>query len=124
MGDLSKSFSRWEYACKDNCGFDSVDAELIRVMQELRDYYNKPITITGGNRCPKHNANTPGASKTSEHLNAKANDFTILDVSPRAIYLHLDSLYPNKYGLGLYSNRLHFDVGSTKRRWNTTRVPI
>lgn len=125
MGDISKNFSRWEYSCNCGCGFDTVDVELNHVMQKhVRDYYNKPVTVTGGNRCFPYNLTTPGASKTSEHVEAKANDFTVEGVSPRAVYIHLDSLFPKKFGIGLYEDRVHFDVGSTKRRWNNTDVPI
>ena len=43
MGDLSENFSRHEFACKCGCGNDTVDAELIRVLQSVRARFGKPI---------------------------------------------------------------------------------
>ena len=61
MGDLSKNFSRWEHACSCGCGFDTVDVDLNRALQELHDDLSHSwglairIQITGGNRCFERN---------------------------------------------------------------------
>lgn len=119
MGDLSKDFSRSEYICKCGCGFDTVDVELNRVMQELRDYYNRRITITGGNRCFTHNLRTPGAARDSQHQFGKANDFIVDGISAFEVFNYLSDKYPSKYGIGLYSNpaRVHLDVRVYRARW-------
>lgn len=117
MGDLSKNFSRWEFACRCGCGFDTVDGELLRVLQELRDYYNCRVTIISGCRCVSHNATIPGAARDSQHIEAKAADVFVDGVSPRAVYLYLDRKYPKKFGLGLYPGRIHLDVRPDRVRW-------
>jgi uncharacterized protein YcbK (DUF882 family) len=119
MGDLSKDFSRNEYACKCGCGFDTVDTELNRVMQDLRDYYNRRIIITGGNRCAAYNAITPGAARDSRHRDGKANDFVVDGVSCIEVFNYLSEKYPTKYGIGLYSSppRIHLDVRPDRARW-------
>lgn len=118
MNDLSKDFSRVEFACECGCGFDTVDAELLKVLQEdIRDYFKKEVTISGGNRCAARNAVTPGAARHSPHMEGKAADFKVKDTSPRAVYTYLDRKFPNKYGLGLYHNRVHFDVRPDRARW-------
>lgn len=118
MGDLSRNFSRSEFACECGCGFNTVDAELLHVLQHnLRDYYKRRVTITGPNRCFTHNLTTPGAARNSPHTEAKAADITVDGVSPRAVYHYLDKKFPNKYGLGLYPDRVHLDIRPTRARW-------
>ena len=125
MTDISKNFSRNEFACPCGCGFNTVDAELLSVLQnEIRNYYGQPITILSGCRCFQHNLSTPGAARNSLHIEAKATDIQIPGVSPRAIYHYLNKRFPTKYGLGLYSNRIHIDVRPFPARWNMTDLPF
>jgi uncharacterized protein YcbK (DUF882 family) len=116
MGDISKDFSRWEFACKCNCGFDAVDVELIEVLQKLRDYYSRKITITSGCRCFSYNHKI-GSQNTSQHVRAKAADIIVLGIWPITIYHTLDTFYPERYGLGLYDDFVHIDVRRNKKRW-------
>ncbi len=118
MGDLSKDFSRKEFKCKCGCTFDTVDAELLKVLQEdVRDYYNKKVTILSGCRCFMYNMHTLGAARGSQHVEGKASDFTVEGVAPLAVYTHLNKKYPGKYGIGLYHNRVHFDSREEEARW-------
>lgn len=118
MGDISKNFSRDEHACECGCGFDTVDVELNYVLQvHIRDYFNKEVTISGPNRCFERNIATPGASRDSLHVEGKAADIKVKDTSPQAVYTYLDRKFPNKYGIGLYPNRVHIDVRPIKTRW-------
>lgn len=117
-GDLSRNFSRHEFTCRCGCGFDTVDADLLHLLQvEIRDYYNRPVTILSGCRCFQHNLNTPGAARDSMHMEAKAADIRVCSVSPRALYHYLDRKYKKKYGLGLYRDRIHVDVRPVRARW-------
>jgi len=139
MGDISENFSRSEYACdcanqgkkKEDgyCGgeFDTVDVELNECMENIRRRLARFIgasvyvVITGGNRCSKHNKDIGGA-KYSYHIIAKGNDFKVfisssgIPVAPSIIYKVIDGMYPDKYGLKEYSNRVHFDVRAIKWR--------
>ena len=54
MGDVSDNFSRSEFACKCGCGFNSVDVALLDALEQVREKFG-PVSITSGNRCPKHN---------------------------------------------------------------------
>lgn len=119
MGDLSKNFSRTEYECKCGCGFNTVDVELNRVMQELCNHYGKKIIITSGNRCAAYNHIVPGAAKDSQHQYGKANDFVVDGVSAVDVFEYLNERYPSKFGIGLYScpARIHLDVRSYRARW-------
>ena len=86
-------------------------------MQELRDYYQARVTITGPNRCPKKNSETSGAAPNSMHLYGRACDFMVEGVRPAEIYAYLVMKYPNKFGIGLYHNRVHLDTRKEPARW-------
>jgi len=117
MGDISKDFSRVEHECECGCGFDTVDVELNYVLQvHIRDYYNKKVTLTGPNRCFARNLSI-GGSKNSYHMEAKAGDITVENVSPLALYTYLDKKFPDKYGIGLYDTFVHIDVRPHRARW-------
>jgi len=122
MGDLSRNFSRKEFACKCGCGFDTVDAELINVMQmNVRDRFGK-ILVPSGCRCYTHNIKS-GGSKSSQHLKGKACDFIATEHDMEYIYDYLCNKFPDKFGIGAYIDkeentvRIHFDVRSACARW-------
>ena len=117
MGDLSNNFSRHEFACKDNCGFDTIDFETLIVLEDVRDNFGSPITITGPNRCWQHNIDEGGA-EDSQHLYARAVDFVVAGVAAQDVQSYLKMRYPNMYGIGVYSNRTHLDTRSNgPARW-------
>jgi len=81
------------------------------------------MLITGPNRCVKHN-NSVGGALNSQHIYGRAADFRVFDVKTRAqvdpgeVYDYLNEKYKDRYGLGLYSNRVHFDTRSgSAARW-------
>lgn len=117
MGDLTWNFSRLEFACKCGCGFDTVDVELIKVLERVRGYFGKPVIISGGNRCPYWNQKQGGAPE-SKHMLAQAADIKIKETDPRRVFRYLANAYPDKYGIGLYHNRVHIDVRTVGARWS------
>ena len=130
MGDLSRSFSRWEFRCRceQYCegSYDTVDYELVKVLEELREYfrlkyYTKSdditIRITSGNRCPQHNEDI-GGSPDSQHVQSKACDFVVTGVHADEVADYLEAQYKSKYGIGRYEGRTHLDVRQTKARWD------
>ena len=136
MGDLTHNLSLHEFACR--CNYDdcmhkeSVDFTLVNVLQTACDDFGVKygcrvrIKITGGNRCPKHNADEDGAPGSKhQYLNAADHKlFLMVDgewrqVPPREQYAYYNDKYPDKYGLGLYSNRCHLDTRADKARWGT-----
>ena len=125
MGDLSRSFSSWEFRCKCGCGYEKVDPALVSLLQTIRDSLGESILVTSGVRCSSHNANVPGASKRSFHVprdnGGMAADITFAGGSrpPSAITkLYILSDLHGAKGLGLYSNRVHVDCRpGAKKRW-------
>jgi uncharacterized protein YcbK (DUF882 family) len=109
MGDLSTNFSRSEFACKCNCGFDTVDIELIKVLEKIRTHFARPIQINSGCRCKRHNEAEGSTSKKSQHLYGRAADIFIMTVPPEKIAAYVDSKWPGRFGLGVYSSWVHID---------------
>lgn len=112
----SQHFIRREFECQCGCGTDTVDAELLFILDDLRSLLGVPVTITSGYRCEIHNKDVGGANN-SQHLIGKAADIRVNGYSPKDVYELLDQLYPDKYGIGLYQNWIHIDVRSSKARW-------
>jgi uncharacterized protein YcbK (DUF882 family) len=119
---IGKYFTRDEFKCKCNlCEFDCVDKELLEVLDEVRENFDRAITITSGNRCISHNHSVGGATK-SKHLYGIACDFKVDGVSSDEVYEYLDNKYPDKYGIGRYDGRTHIDVREDKARWDKRSI--
>jgi uncharacterized protein YcbK (DUF882 family) len=116
MGDLTTNFSRHEFACKCNCGFDDISLELVDVLQDLREHYDKPIIINSACRCEKHNERVGGA-KGSKHKEGIAADIVVSGKSPKVVHAYLINKYDGKYGIGRYNTFTHIDVRKTIGRW-------
>ena len=117
MGDLSPHFNRKEFECKCGCGQDTVDHELIKVLEDAREYFNRPISINSANRCEVHNRNV-GGSATSQHLVSKAADIVVKDTPPDVVFEYFSNKYLDKYGIGCYTIFSHIDVRKEKERWD------
>lgn len=117
----SSHFSKTEFKCK--CGGRycngypaTVNTKLINILESLRAYYGKPITITSGLRCARHNANVGGVSN-SAHKYGRAADIYIpgicstaagrRQVVSKAYSLGAAYSYANTKGMG---NVVHINV--------------
>ncbi len=118
MGDLARHFSRREFACRDGCGFDTVDAQLLEVLTVVREHFDAPVTITSGCRCAEHNA-AVGGSPNSQHLLGRAADFVVQGVAPDEVADWLDRTYAGRLGIGRYpkSGFTHVDSRLIPARW-------
>lgn len=115
---LSSNFVRAEFKCQCNkCDYDTVDTELITVLQSLRDHFASPVKITSGNRCTDHNESV-GGSKGSYHIRGRAADIQVKGVAPVIIQDYLESKYSGKFGIGRYALFTHIDTRTRAGRWN------
>lgn len=113
MGDITKNFSLWEFACKCGCGFDDIDVRLVHRLQVVRDILQVEMAINSGCRCHKHNQKIKG-KRYSFHLTGQAADWTIEDEEK---FMEAGRLLANwSGGFHHYSNFIHTDIGP-KRRW-------
>lgn len=118
MGDLSPHFSRAEFRCKClQCDFDTVDAQLLEVLESVRQFYALPVIITSGCRCAAHNA-AVGGSANSQHLLGRAADFVVKGISPDGVANYLELAYPGRLGIGRYPNFTHADSRNQAARWS------
>lgn len=114
---VSKNFKVKEFACSDGSDPIFIDCELVNLLQKIRDYFGKPVVINSAYRTPNHNKSVGGAVY-SQHLYGKAVDIRINGVKPKTISTYIDTLIPNKGGIGTYRTFVHVDVRTTKARWN------
>ena len=108
-------FKTSEFSCKC-CGKEKPNSELMAVLQLVRIHFNQPVTVTSSYRCPKHNKDVGGATK-SKHLKGIAADIKVKGVEPTEVHHLLTSLFPEGYGIGLYKTFVHIDVRQKKARW-------
>lgn len=118
MGDISEHFSRSEFSCRCNCGFDTVDAELLNVLEEIRSHFNAPVKITSGCRCEAYNK-TVGGKKYSQHLFGRAADIQVEYKGPIFVAEYAEYVMPNTGGIGRYTTFTHLDTRSGKARWGS-----
>ncbi|MBC7320690.1 DUF882 domain-containing protein [bacterium] len=111
---LTENFNLREFSCKC-CGAVKIDSELVQRLQILRDRIKRPIIITSGYRCPKHNKEV-GGNDNSYHTKGLAVDIVVKDYG-------LDELETlaravGFRGIGVYriKNFIHLDLGPD-RRW-------
>ena len=114
---LSKHFMRREFACRCGCGFDTVDAMLLTVLERIRGHFGHPVRINCGCRCPAHNRAVGGAPN-SQHLVGKAADVVVDGISPDQVADYVDARWPDLGGLGRYRTFTHVDVRGHRARWD------
>ena len=107
-------FTRSEFACK--CGgkyCDGYPAEpsekLVRIADEMRKSFGKPVTVSSGLRCTTHNANVGGVSN-SRHLTGKAMDFSISGCTAAQILAWTQARSDLRYSYAINDSYVHMDV--------------
>ena len=110
MGDISKYFNRAEFACKDDCGFDDIDMELVKRLDAMREALGLPLVIDSGCRCAAHNA-TVGGEPNSAHLRGMAADVHCPDSNFR--FLFTKEAYRMFFRMGQYKDWIHVDIDNT-----------
>ena len=95
----------------------NMSTKLLNILEGLRSYYGKPITITSGQRCSRYNASLSGSASNSAHKYGKAADIYIpgvcdssagrSQVRQKAYALGASYSYCNTKGMG---NAVHINV--------------
>jgi len=115
---LSEHFHANEFAC-NHCGRlapGGVPALLVQILERVRGHFGRPVRVTSGYRCPTHNRNVGGATR-SQHLRGTAADIQVDGVAAHKVHAYLASFRGRKGGLGRYRRFTHVDVGPNGRRW-------
>lgn len=84
--EKSKYFKKGEFKCECRGRYCNgypvpINPKLVWILEELRKYYGKPITITSGIRCQRYNDSLRGSVPNSVHRLGGAADFYIPGVT-------------------------------------------
>lgn len=118
---LSKNFNSSEFECKcGRCSTVKIDMKLVDYLQELREYFGKPININSGYRCASHNAAVGGA-RGSKHATGEAVDLQFREQPVPAAEVAKKAETMGIKGIGLYEkngeNFVHIDTRTYKTFW-------
>lgn len=105
---LSEHFMLKEFQCKDKTYQILVDDELVEILESLRCFIGKPITITSGYRTKSYNQKCGGADE-SYHCKGMAADISAnISLTKLAIY----SAMMGARGIGIYQDKgfIHIDT--------------
>lgn len=89
-GNVSQHFALSEFRCgcggKYCNGYNGTrpNQKLLAILEKIRAYYGKPITITSGIRCQRYNDSLRGSIKNSVHRTGGAADIYIPGVTDTA----------------------------------------
>lgn len=115
---ISKFFNDYEFKCHcGKCTLVAPPKQLLAILDDVREHFDRPTTIMSGHRCEAHNKAVGGA-KNSQHKLGIAADIIVSGIAPSKVHEYLVTKYPNELGIGKYSYFTHVDVRKGKSRWN------
>jgi hypothetical protein len=118
------------------CGKVIINPAVIRhylMMDEFREWFNRPMGINSGCRCAKYNASLEGSATSSQHLNGVACDVAFPEefgsmsaarkreflLNIRIKWFELCDKYGVHGGFGIYNTFFHMDSRTEKRaQWD------
>lgn len=118
---LSKYFVSTEMDCHGSgcCSITLINPQLIKFLNQIREHFNAPITISSGYRCPIHNSRVGGATG-SRHTKGDAADIIVKGHNPKEVAQYAESI--GIKGIGLYETAsdgyfVHVDTRDKKSFW-------
>jgi len=112
---MNKYFRKIEFSCKCGCGFDDISTRLTDIAYAIRVVLDKPLVITSGCRCIKHNETIRGASEKSLHTRGEAIDLrTSSLVGVEKIKIIPIALAMGATGIGIYKSFIHISYSTYK----------
>ena len=111
---ITKNFTIDEMRCKCGCGKVKYDLRHMMRLQLLRDTIKKPIIISSGYRCLKHNRSI-GSKDTSQHIKGTATDIKIKGMKPDRVADLCEKIFD---GVGRYDTFTHVDSRGMPARWD------
>ena len=113
---LSEHFRVREFACHDGSDKILISDETVAVLEKIRTYFGKPVTITSGYRTAAYNASPKvGGAKNSQHVKGTACDIKVQGVPSWAVAGYLESFHHG--GIGYYSTFTHVDSRGYRVLW-------
>ena len=112
--DDIKYFKRSEFKCQ--CGGKycngypvEMQEKVVKAADKVRAHFDKPVTVSSGIRCTKHNAEVGGVSN-SRHLQGKAIDLNVSGFSASMVLAYVQSLPEIRYSYAINSDYIHMDI--------------
>lgn len=107
------------------CEKGTLAVSTLMLLETVRDHFGKPVVITSGARCRKHQMEINPEAENSRHIAEKANgwtadgvDFKVIGIKPSVVRTFLGKLpYSNLLGIGKYTTWTHADTRGRKARW-------
>jgi len=112
---LAPNFHLKEFACHcGKCATVLISPTQVVNLQRLRNAVGRPITITSGYRCAKHNAAVGGVAG-SQHPLGTACDIKVAGLTPAQVAEAAEKIGFD--GIGIYRTFVHLDSRGTHARW-------
>lgn len=118
---VSAHFYSTEFDCHGSncCSQTVVNEKLIEYLENIREHFGVPISITSPYRCPTHNSRIGGATG-SRHSRGDAADIVVKGFSPRTVAQYAESI--GILGIGLYETAndgyfVHIDTRDYRSFW-------
>lgn len=106
-------FDRKEFACKCGTYCDGYPAEmeegLVKCADKIRCTFGRPMIVSSGLRCCRHNTNVGGVSN-SRHLTGKAMDFCVPGKTAQQILEQVRQQPEIRYAYAIDKHYVHMDV--------------
>lgn len=118
---LSKYFVSTEMDCHGSgcCSKTLINPQLIKYLNQIREHFNSPVTISSGYRCTIHNSRVGGATG-SRHTKGDAADIIVKGHTSKEVAQYAESI--GVKGIGLYETAsdgyfVHIDTRDKKSFW-------
>ena len=111
-----KYFKDSEFTCECGCGLNLEKDGIKKIADEIREHFGRPMIITSGTRCVKHNREVGGV-QGSYHTTGNAIDFVIPGVNVKEYADFCKQLVKQGkarytyYGTAQMGNAVHIDTG-------------
>jgi len=107
-------FTRDAFACKCRCGFDTVDYQLVEILDKVREHFDAPMHINSGCRCATYNKKVhKGRVTKSQHILGRAADVRVDGVTPQLV-AEAAAQY-GATGIKAYNTFTHIDTRSGQK---------
>ena len=113
---LTANFKVREFACRDGSDPIFIAPALAEVLQSVRSHFQQPVTVCSGYRTPGYNRRVDGAAY-SQHLYGRAADIQVKGVDPKQVAAFVETIMPDRGGIGIYPTFTHIDVREKRSRW-------
>ena len=113
---LSQNFSVREFACSDGSDTVLIDAALVKLLQQIRNWAGASVRISSGYRTPAYNKKIGGAAN-SYHTKGQAADIVVSGKTPAQVARFAQAIGAGGVGLYTASKFVHIDTRASRYFW-------